>query len=131
MPGRIETVPRRADPRRVNLCNHQSFLADFGSTTQLPSGATLVEALQASGVLERHPGIELATAKVGVWGKLAALDTPLRDGDRVELYRPLMVDPKEARRLRYRSRRCAGGANDTRRDRGGVRRCSGRGGGPR
>ena len=72
---------------------------------QLPAGATLVEALQASGVLERHPGIELATAKVGVWGKLAALDTPLRDGDRVELYRPLLVDPKEARRLRYRSHR--------------------------
>ena len=72
---------------------------------QLPAGTTLVEALRASGVLERHRDIELATAKAGIWGKLAALDTPLRDGDRVELYRPLAVDPKEARRLRYRSHR--------------------------
>ena len=72
---------------------------------QLPAGATLGDALRASGLLERHPGIELASAKVGVWGKACTLATPLRDGDRVELYRPLAVDPKEARRLRYRSHR--------------------------
>ena len=71
----------------------------------LAAGATVDDALRASGVLERHPGIDLGALKVGVWGKLRALSDPLRDGDRVELYRPLKVDPKEARRQRYRSHR--------------------------
>lgn len=71
----------------------------------LPVGATVGDALQASGLLERHPDIDLAVHKVGVWGKLQSLGSPLRDRDRVELYRPLQVDPKEARRQRYRSHR--------------------------
>jgi len=71
----------------------------------LPEGATVEDALRASGLLERHPDIALDVQKVGVWGKLRALSDPLRDGDRVELYRPLKVDPKEARRQRYRSHR--------------------------
>jgi putative ubiquitin-RnfH superfamily antitoxin RatB of RatAB toxin-antitoxin module len=69
----------------------------------LAAGACVIDALRASGLLERHPAIQLGGQKIGVWGKAAALDTPLRDGDRVELYRALQVDPKEARRLRYRS----------------------------
>ena len=68
----------------------------------VPSGATLVDALRASGVLERHPGIDLARQAVGIWGRVCALDTPLKQGDRVEIYRPLQVDPKEARRRRQR-----------------------------
>jgi putative ubiquitin-RnfH superfamily antitoxin RatB of RatAB toxin-antitoxin module len=71
----------------------------------LPAGATLADALHASGMLERHPEIDFGVIKPGIWGKLATLGTPLRDGDRVELYRPLAVDPKEARRLRHRSHR--------------------------
>lgn len=71
----------------------------------LPAGATVHDALQASGLLARHPDIDLATHKVGVWGRLRPLDAPLREGDRVEVYRPLKVDPKEARRQRYRSHR--------------------------
>ena len=70
---------------------------------RLPDGATLADALRASGLLERHP--ELAGGRVGVWGKLRAPEDLLRDGDRVELYRPLQVDPKEARRQRHRSHR--------------------------
>ena len=68
----------------------------------LPGGATLIDALRASGVLERHPGIDLTRQSVGVWGRVCALDTPLKHGDRVEIYRPLQVDPKEARRRRQR-----------------------------
>src|SRR5690349_11501698 len=68
----------------------------------LPDGATLMDALRASGVLERHPGIDLSRQAVGIWGRIRALDTPLKDGDRVEVYRPLQVDPKEARRRRQR-----------------------------
>ena len=71
----------------------------------LPAGATVDDALRASGLLERHPGIDIGTQKIGVWGKLRALSDPLREGDRVELYRPLKVDPKEARRQRHRSHR--------------------------
>ena len=71
----------------------------------LPEGATVRDALDASGLATRHPGLDLASHKVGVWGKLRALDAPLRDADRVDVYRPLMVDPKEARRQRYRSHR--------------------------
>jgi putative ubiquitin-RnfH superfamily antitoxin RatB of RatAB toxin-antitoxin module len=69
------------------------------------AGATLADALRASGVLDRHPQIDLAVQRVGIWGKLKALDAPLRERDRVEIYRPLQVDPKEARRLRYRKHR--------------------------
>ena len=67
----------------------------------LAGGATLGDALRASGLLARHPGIDLAVQRVGVWGKPGALEDALRDQDRVEIYRPLTVDPKEARRLRY------------------------------
>jgi putative ubiquitin-RnfH superfamily antitoxin RatB of RatAB toxin-antitoxin module len=68
----------------------------------LQPGATLAEALQLSGLLQRYglPGEGLAT---GVWGRRQPADRVLREGDRVEIYRPLCVDPKEARRLRYRA----------------------------
>ena len=64
-------------------------------------GATVGGALEASGLLARH-GLAIDGVQAGVWGKLRALDAPLRDRDRVEIYRPLKVDPKEARRLRFR-----------------------------
>ncbi|WP_175856311.1 RnfH family protein [Burkholderia anthina] len=66
----------------------------------LPDGATVREAIDASGVLAQHPEIDLAQAKTGVFGKLAALDAALADHDRVEIYRPLIVDPKLARQRR-------------------------------
>lgn len=69
----------------------------------LPAGATVLHALRASKVLERHPEIDLTVRRVGVWGRAVALSEPLRDADRVEIYRGLLVDPKEARRQRYQS----------------------------
>jgi len=72
----------------------------------LPEGATIRDALDASGVLARHPEIDLAHAKTGIFGKLAPLDALLADRDRVEIYRPLIVDPKVARQRRVdKSRR--------------------------
>lgn len=68
---------------------------------QLQAGATLGEALQASGVLQRH-ALHLPDVVAGVWSKVRPHHTVLCEGDRVEVYRPLTVDPKEARRLRYR-----------------------------
>ncbi|WP_395142482.1 RnfH family protein [Schlegelella aquatica] len=68
----------------------------------LAEGSTVLHALRASGVLERHPEIDLQSHGVGVWGRVQPLNSALRERDRVEIYRPLVVDPKEARRLRYR-----------------------------
>jgi putative ubiquitin-RnfH superfamily antitoxin RatB of RatAB toxin-antitoxin module len=74
----------------------------------LPAGATVADALAASGMAQRHglPGVPDA----GIHGRAQPPHTVLREGDRVELYRPLTVDPKEARRLRYRRDRAGRGA---------------------
>lgn len=69
---------------------------------RLGADARVADALKASGLLERHPQIDLAVQRVGVWGRVVALDAPLRERDRVEVYRALTVDPMEARRLRQR-----------------------------
>ena len=71
----------------------------------LSIGATLREAGVASGVLERHPEISLEKQAYGIFGKRAALEARLAPGDRVEIYRPLAVDPKEARRRRAARKR--------------------------
>ena len=75
---------------------------------RLPEGATVQAALDASGILQRYPQIDLAQQKVGVFGKLRPLDTVLADHDRVEIYRPLIVDPKAARQRRVEKTRKEG-----------------------
>ena len=69
---------------------------------QLPLGACVRDALTNSGLTAGGAG---EPCKVGVWGQLRSLDHVLRDRDRVEIYRPLCVDPKDARRLRHRQQR--------------------------
>lgn len=66
----------------------------------LAAGATAREAIERSGLLEEFSQIDLAKNKLGIWNKLAKLDTVLRDKDRVEIYQPLIADPKEVRRQR-------------------------------
>lgn len=66
----------------------------------LPLGATIEDAIHRSDMLRHFPEINLAVNQVGIFGKLAKLDTRLRNGDRVEIYRPLVADPKEMRRQR-------------------------------
>ena len=68
---------------------------------RLPPGTTVADALQRSGLVPRH-GLATQTLKVGVWSRVKEMQTVLRDLDRVEIYRPLLVDPKEARRQRYK-----------------------------
>lgn len=64
-------------------------------------GATLRQAVERSGLLAAYPEIDIdAGNKTGIWGKLAKADTVLRDRDRVEIYRPLIADPKEVRKQR-------------------------------
>ena len=69
---------------------------------QLADGATVADALRASHLLEPLSAPEADALQPSIWGRIAALDARLRDGDRVELTRGLLVDPKEARRQRYR-----------------------------
>lgn len=69
---------------------------------RLPAGSTVADALRAAGVLERFGAAAIDAMTPGVWGRACAPDTLVADGDRVELTRALAVDPKEARRLRYR-----------------------------
>lgn len=96
-------------------------------TLSLPVGSTVADAVRQSGLLVEHPALrELATQPdaglgvigaltVAVWGRAAPPEHVLDDGDRIELVRPLKVDPKEARRLRY----------EVQGDRGRVRRKAG------
>jgi len=79
-------------------------------TLRLPAGATLLDALRASGVLEEAAASEPLDGSVGIWGRLRPPDTALQTGDRVEIYRPLEIDPKEARRRRQRRQREAAAA---------------------
>lgn len=67
---------------------------------ELAAGATVENAIRASGLLLRYPEIDLAQNAVGIFGERVTLDRVVEDGDRVEIYRPLVADPKEARRRR-------------------------------
>lgn len=78
-----------ADPRR-----------QFSRIVELAAGSTVADALAASGILAQLPGF--VPAGIGVFGQPVESDTRLRDGDRVELYRPLRIDPKQSRRNRVR-----------------------------
>ena len=66
----------------------------------LPTGSTAGQAIEASGLLKKYPEIDLTRNKLGIYAKLAKPDTVLRDRDRVEIYRPLIADPKEVRKQR-------------------------------
>jgi putative ubiquitin-RnfH superfamily antitoxin RatB of RatAB toxin-antitoxin module len=63
-------------------------------------GITAEQAIKASGIMSKYPEIDLAINKIGIFGKLTKLDTPLRHLDRVEIYRSLIADPKEIRKQR-------------------------------
>ena len=88
LPGLAVQVSYSPAPRQVDCVR-----------LELPAGSTVADALRACGLLERHALPLDGSVAVGVWTKL---NTPLRANDRVEIYRSLQVDPKEARRQRYR-----------------------------
>ena len=60
---------------------------------EVPDSSTIEEAIKLSGVLKLYPEINLGSQKVGIFGKIAALDAPVKEGDRVEIYRQITVDP--------------------------------------
>jgi uncharacterized protein len=92
-------MPDLRSELRVQVCRawpDHVFLKDL----VVSPGATIEQAIASSGLLQEEPALDLAQVKVGIHGKQKALDTRLRDGDRVEVYRPLLADPKDARRRR-------------------------------
>ena len=73
-------------------------------TVEAPAGATVLEAIDRSGIREEFPGLVIDPARIGIFSRKASLDEVLREGDRVEIYRPLIADPKETRRKRAAAR---------------------------
>ena len=67
---------------------------------EVPEGTTALEAAQRSGITEKFEGIDLENAKLGIFAKVISPKQVLREGDRVEIYRPLIADPKEVRKAR-------------------------------
>jgi putative ubiquitin-RnfH superfamily antitoxin RatB of RatAB toxin-antitoxin module len=73
---------------------------EFIHPMRVAPGTTIGQAVEASGVLARFPEINLVTQPVGIYGKKKTLETVLRERDRIEIYRPLVADPKDSRRKR-------------------------------
>ena len=67
---------------------------------EIDDGATVAEVIARSGLEKRFPGVDLSVLQVGVWGRPVDRSRVVREGDRVEIYRPLEIDPREARRLK-------------------------------
>ena len=84
---------------QIQVCYANPYQTILRNLT-VPPGTCLQVAIMRSGVLQDAQEIDLAVCRVGVYGKLKALDSMLRDHDRVEIYRPLIADPKESRRQR-------------------------------
>lgn len=90
-----------ADVREISVqvC-YATPVRQFLRELTVAEGTTLHEAIRRSGVLDEAPEIDLSVLQVGVFGKRRKLDEVLRNGDRVEIYQPLIADPKDSRRRR-------------------------------
>lgn len=91
-----ESVPGKI---HVQVC-YATPLREYLRELSVDAGTTIEQAIVQSGILNDIPGIDLATQPVGLYGKKKTLDTVLRERDRIEIYRPLVADPKESRRRR-------------------------------
>ncbi|WP_277962994.1 RnfH family protein [Pseudomonas sp. RIT-To-2] len=80
-------------------------------SVQVPAGCSVREAVQRSGIAERFPEVALLECPVGIFGKVVAdpAAQAVEEGDRIELYRPLVADPKEVRRMRAAKAKAASG----------------------
>ena len=72
---------------------HQELLE-----VSIPKGSMVGDAIALSGIASRFPGEDISKLEVGIWGRVVGRDQRLKPGDRVEIYRPLVLDPREARR---------------------------------
>ena len=103
MGSRRGLLAREAGQGRVSVA---IALADRQEVIELelPEGATAGDAVAAARIEERFPGFDAGTFTLGIWSRPCAREAPLREGDRVELYRPLVADAKAQRRARARAR---------------------------
>ncbi len=97
--GRSTVPPMDREEIRVEVA-YALPTAQFLADVQVATNSQVESAIIASGVYERFPDADLRACPVGIWGRLVTRSHRLRDGDRVELYRPLRVDPMVARRER-------------------------------
>jgi putative ubiquitin-RnfH superfamily antitoxin RatB of RatAB toxin-antitoxin module len=88
-----------AEQLHVQVCYATALHEVFRDLT-VPEGTTIEQAIVLSALLQDFPGIDLATQPVGIYGKKKPLETVLREHDRIEIYRPLVADPKDSRRKR-------------------------------
>ena len=88
-----------AEQIHVQVC-YATDTSEYLRALTVEQGATIAQAIEQSGILAEIPGIDLATQPVGIYAKKKPLDTVLREHDRIEIYRPLVADPKETRRKR-------------------------------
>lgn len=88
-----------AEMLSVSVC-HAGAGHEWLRPMQVEAGTTIGEAIERSGVLEAFPDINLSTQPVGIYARKKTLDTVLRERDRIEIYRPLVADPKDSRRKR-------------------------------
>lgn len=95
-----------AETVRVQVCFAEPDSV-FLQALELNPGSTVEQAIRASELLRQKPSLDLRSARAGVYGKLRELDSMVRDGDRIEVYRPLLADPKDARRRRVVKQRRA------------------------
>lgn len=77
----------------------------------IEQGTTVEQAILASGMIKRFPQIDLSKDKVGIWNRTCKLSDEPKNGDRIEVYRPLIADPKEVRRRRAEKAKDEGRAN--------------------
>ena len=89
---------------RVQICYARPGMT-ISREVVVPANATIRGAIEQSGVLDDVPDIDLTTCRVGIYGKPKLLDAPLREHDRIEIYRPLIADPKDSRRRRVEKNR--------------------------
>jgi putative ubiquitin-RnfH superfamily antitoxin RatB of RatAB toxin-antitoxin module len=92
------------DTLRVHLVYASGPGQAWTQTLDLPPGSTLAQAVSASGFAQRFPGYDLACLQAGIYGQRCEPERELADGDRVEIYRPLVFDPMESRRRRAQHR---------------------------
>jgi uncharacterized protein len=88
-----------AGEMRIQICYARPDLQILRELT-VAEGTTLGDAIRLSGIAREFTDIDLTSCRVGIYGKIKSLEAHLREGDRIEIYRPLRADPKDARRRR-------------------------------
>jgi len=108
----MENMNNQADKIHIEVVYGLAHKQELLSLS-LEQGTTVEQAIKESGIIELFPEIDLAENKVGIWNKAVKLSTVLEDFDRIEVYRPLIADPKEVRKRRAEKAKLEGRADKT------------------